>query len=81
MNDYYVLCGGCSIFILHDRSGRILQAAYGKKYPALYNKIPSYPIYELRTVNGITEVIVFKKMEAKFDISDNPAVLKELLGH
>jgi hypothetical protein len=82
MSDYYVLCGGCSIFILHDRNGKILQAAYGKDYPALSNKPPKefYPSYILNTVNGITEVIEHRKMEPKFYISDNPAVLRELLG-
>ena len=38
----------------------------------------SHPMYEVITVNGITEVIEHRKMEPIFYITDNPAILNEL---
>jgi hypothetical protein len=80
MSTYYVLCGGCSIFVLSDHKGNTIRMAYGKDSPSLNNSPVIYPVYTLTTVKGITEVIENRKMEPKFYISDNPAVLKELLG-
>ena len=37
-----------------------------------------YPLYEVITVDGITEVIEHRKMEPIFYIVDNPVILNEL---
>lgn len=41
---------------------------------------PGYPLYEVITINGITEIIEHKKMEPIFYITDDPVVWKELMG-
>ena len=41
---------------------------------------PDDPAYEIITVNGITEIIEYRKMEPVFYITDDPAVWKELMG-
>lgn len=37
-----------------------------------------YPLYEVLTVNGITEVLEYKRMEPLFYVSDDPQVRKRL---
>lgn len=41
---------------------------------------PGYPLYEVITANGVTEIIEHRKMEPVFYVSDDEAVRKELLG-
>jgi hypothetical protein len=38
---------------------------------------PGYPIYEIVTVNGITEIIEHRQMESIFYITDDPTVWAE----
>jgi hypothetical protein len=37
-----------------------------------------YPLYEVLTVNGVTEVLEYKRMEPVFYVSDDPEVRKKL---
>jgi hypothetical protein len=41
---------------------------------------PGYPLYEIITANGVTEIIEHRKMEPLFYVTDDPAVWKELMG-
>ncbi|NOX09373.1 MAG: hypothetical protein GXP22_07805 [Gammaproteobacteria bacterium] len=47
-----------------------------KNPPAGYPK--HYPMYQVITINGITEIIEHRKMESVFYITDDPAVWKTL---
>lgn len=40
--------------------------------------VPDYPLYEIVTVNGITEIIEHRKLEPVFYITDDPYVLVEI---
>jgi len=40
--------------------------------------LPQYPVYEVLTSHGITEVAEFREMSAVFHMSDDPAVHKAL---
>jgi hypothetical protein len=42
---------------------------------------PGYPLYEIVTVNGVTEIIEHRQMEPIFYITDDPAVWAELGGN
>jgi hypothetical protein len=87
MNDYVELWGGrTATFILRDAKGKTRMKVYGKvkgDHP-LYLKHPSqgfspgYPAYEVMNVNGITDIIEYRKPEPIFYITDDPAVWKEL---
>lgn len=75
MNTYIVFCGGCSIYLLHDHHGRILQMAYGKdgRLPASsHSSSNSYPAYTTSTVHGITEIMEYRQMGDVFYIADAP---------
>jgi hypothetical protein len=84
---YYVMPWGRSAtFILQDAKGKIRTKVNGKTRGLGPNQLkhpppgfpPGYPAYEVITVNGITEIIEHRKPEAKFYITDDPAVSKEL---
>jgi hypothetical protein len=84
---YYVMPWGRSAtFILQDAKGKIRTKVTGKTRGLGPNQLkhpppgfpPGYPAYEVITVNGITEIIEHRKPEAKFYITDDPAVSKEL---
>ena len=86
---YYVKpWGGSATFILRDKKGQVLAKVNGKdkglKPLQLKNPPkgfdPGYPAYEVITVNGITEIIEHRKMEPIFYVTDDPAVMKELLA-
>jgi hypothetical protein len=74
--------------ILHDAKKQILTKVYGKEKDAGPFQLkhppqgfpPGYPLYEIITVNGITEIIEHRKMEPIFYVTDDPAVWKELMG-
>jgi len=88
MNYYTSPLGGSVKFIVKDENGRILTKVNGKLkdlHPLhLKNSQPGfdpgYPVYEIITSDGITEIIEHKKMEPKFYVSDDLAVRKELLA-
>jgi hypothetical protein len=88
MSYYYVLPWGRggATFILQDTKGQIRTRVRGKqkdlgpfqlKHPPP-GFPPSYPSYEIITVNGITDIIEHRKMEPIFYVTDDPAVWKEL---
>ena len=71
---------------LQDATKQILVKAYGKekdggpfqlKHPPA-GFPPGYPVYEVITANGITDIVEHRKMEPIFYITDDPAVWKEL---
>jgi hypothetical protein len=81
--------GRSAVFIAKDKNGRILTKVTGKLrglYPIFLNgplkanHRMQYPIYEVITVNGITEIIEHRKAEPIFYVTDDPDVRKELLG-
>jgi hypothetical protein len=41
-------------------------------------ELPVYPLYEVITVNGITEAIEHRRMEPIFYVTDDPAILAKL---
>jgi hypothetical protein len=84
---YYVMpWGSNTVFILKDAKGQVRTKVHGKtrglgpsqlKHPP--QGFPSgYPLYEVITVNGITDIIEHRKMEPIFYVTDDPAVWKEL---
>jgi hypothetical protein len=85
--DYYVKSSGrTATFILRDMKKRKLAEVKGSQQglePLKLKKSrpgapPSYPSYEIITVNGVTEIIEHRKMEPIFYIIDDPAVWTEL---
>jgi len=86
MSCYVTPWGRSATFILQDTKGQIRTKVYGKARGLGPNQLkhpppgfpPGYPVYEVITVNGITEIIEYRKPEPTFYISDDPAVWKEL---
>ena len=90
MSYYDSLWGSDVKFILQDKNKQTLTKVYGKRKGTgpFYLKHPpqgfppGYPIYEVITVNGITEIIEHRIPEPIFYVTDDPAVWKELgVGH
>jgi hypothetical protein len=88
MNLYDSLWGNDVKFILNDTKGQITKV-YGKevdkgplhlKHPP-QGFAPGYPAYNIINVNGITEIVEYRKPEPVFYITDDPIVWKELLGN
>jgi len=88
MSYYDSLWGSDVKIILQDEKEQTLTKVYGtaKGRGPLYLKHPppgfppGYPIYEVITVNGITDVVEHRKMEPIFYVTDDPAVRNELLA-
>jgi hypothetical protein len=87
MSLYDSLWGDDVKLILNDRKGQITKV-YGKevdkgplhlKHPS-QGFAPGYPAYNIINVNGITEIVEYRKPEPIFYITDDPAVRKELMG-
>ena len=38
----------------------------------------SYPVYEVMTVDGVTEIIEFRKWESVFHVNDDPRIRAQL---
>ena len=86
MSYYNALWGNDVKFIVDDRKSPILAKLYGKlnsdgpshlKHPP--QGFPNgYPMYEVITMNGTTDIIEHRKMEPVFYLTDDPAVWKEL---
>jgi hypothetical protein len=77
-------------FILQDKNGRTLTKIAGKDKGTEPLQLknpprgfpPGYPAYEVVTVNGITDIVEYRKPEPIFYVTDDPAVWKELgVGH
>ena len=84
---YYVWpWGGSAIFVVRDRQGRTLEKVHAKTRGLGPNYLkhpppgfpPGYPVYEVITVKGTTDIIEHRKMEPIFYVTDDPAVWKEL---
>jgi len=88
MSLYDSLWGSDVKFVLQDKRGRRLKKIFGKQTPQGSLQLkhpppgfdPGYPAYEVITVNGITDIVEFRKMEPIFYVTDDPAVRKELLA-
>jgi hypothetical protein len=88
MSYYTTPTGRDARFILRDRNGKTLAESSGRKkglYPLQLKRRPSgfdkgYPLYEVITVNGKTDIIEHRKMEPIFYVTDDPAVRNELLA-
>ena len=88
MNYYVKPTGRSATFVLHDNKNHIL----GRVTGTLRGSTPmsvisssqsgnsSYPSYEVINAEGVSEVIEHKQMEPKFYITDDPAVVKALMG-
>jgi hypothetical protein len=85
---YYVSPSGRTAdFILQDKQGRNLASFSGTQKGAEPIKLKSvndksfsgFPIFEVITVNGMSEVVEHRKVEPMFYINDDPEV-KEKLG-
>ena len=86
MSYYIKPWGRSATFMLRDTKGQIRAKVHGKekgsepfhlKHPP-QGFPPSYPAYEVITVNGITDIIEHRKMEPIFYVADDPVVWKEL---
>jgi hypothetical protein len=84
---YYVKSSGrTSKFIMHDQKRQKLAEVTGiskgseplKLKRHRDNASSPYPMYEVVTANGITEIIEHRRMEPKFYVTDDPAVLEEI---
>ncbi len=89
MNDMNRGGGRGTEFITKDKNGRVLAKTRGAlrglhpihlNGPLKVDHRYQYPLYEVVTVNGVTEIVEQKKPEPLFYVSDDPAVRKELLG-
>lgn len=73
-------------FELRDNAGRQLAQVEGKErgtHPFALEPIPPagplpYPLYEVVTINGVTEVIEHRQREPRFYITDDPNVKRRL---
>jgi len=78
--------GRSATFIMQDgkRQTRVDGKVKGTEPFQLKNPPPGfpsgYPSYEIITVNGMTDIIEHRRMEPIFYMTDDPAVLNELLG-
>jgi hypothetical protein len=86
---YYTKLGGDdATFVLYDNKQHTLAKVIGKVRDAapLHLKSSSrgdaagYPLFEVVTANGVTEIVEYKKMEPKFYMVDDPTIWMELVG-
>jgi len=84
---YYTGPGGSTAnFVLRDRNGRKLAEVEGPVRdsqpqtltPASPTGLLPYPVYEVVTINGITEVIEHRQRTPIFDITDDPEVKRRI---
>ncbi len=88
MNYYIKLGGSDATFVLYDNKQHVLAKVNGKVRDAapLHLKTLSqgdatgYPLFEVVTANGVTEIMEHKKMEPTVYIADDPAIWRELVG-
>ena len=87
MSYYIKHTGATATFILKDlKKGKKLAEASGtlkSLEPLTVNDprsglTPSYPSYEIITVNGVTEIIEHRRLEPIFYITDDPVVRSKL---
>ena len=87
MDSYSTFSGGRYVFRINEKNRpfnvRVITVDYrmtkeleSKKRPLGFHK--GYPAYEAVTVNGVTDIIEYRKMEPVFYMTDNPAVWREL---
>jgi hypothetical protein len=84
LNYYSNLWGKDATFILYDGKGHVLGRIDGKEKNSeplhLKSSPTGYPLFEVITANGITEIIEHKRMEPIFYITDDPSVWREFTG-
>ena len=72
-------------FELQDAKGQLLEKVNGKvkcKEPIQLKTTPQgfpagYPSYQAIVINGVTEIVEYKKMEPRFYVTDDPVVWKQ----
>lgn len=70
-------------FVLRDKNEKVVEKRTGKMRCAIELKNPPsgfpphYPMYEVITVSGITEIIEHRRMGPIFSITDDTAVWKQ----
>jgi hypothetical protein len=76
-----------AVFILYDLNGKRKIKLKGdiSRHPLKLKNPPSgysrnYPMYQVITINGVTDIVEHRKMESNFHMTDDPAVWKELVG-
>jgi len=78
--DYYMgPSGGTATFTMKASDGEVLRRLNGRLPPAQH--LPGavgYPMYEVVTIDGLTEIIEHRKMEPVFYVTDDPAVISAL---
>jgi len=78
--------GRTATFVMKRRDGSIIFKMSGRLRgdfpiylgPSSVDPVKRYPMYEVVTVNGISEAIEHRAMEPVFFVSDDPAVLSQL---
>ena len=84
--DYYIHSGGGeAVFKLYGNNGNRLEKVKAEMgiYPLHLANPPEgssegYPVYEIVTVDGVTDIIEHRGMNDIFYMTDDPAVWKEL---
>lgn len=87
MDSYSTLSGGRYIFKMKEKDSifnekkiivdyRMTKELESKERPLGFHK--GYPAYEAVTVNGVTDIIEYRKMEPVFYMTDNPTIWREL---
>lgn len=76
-----------AVFKLYDLNGKKKVQLKGDtaKYPLKLKNPPAgypknYPLYQVITINGVTDIVEHRKMEPYFYMTDDPAVWNELAG-
>jgi hypothetical protein len=85
--DYYISpLGRTAAFSLYEPNGRRLRKVSGSLrggHPLTLKKssprsAPGFPVYEVITIDGLTDVIEHRAAEPTFYMTDDPVVLEEL---
>jgi len=84
--DYYVESAGrIAIFKLYDKHGNVLRQVTGKQRglhpiklnnPSLKLHKTNRPLFEIITVDGLTDIIEHRERNSLFHVTDNPKVWK-----
>lgn len=76
-----------AVFKLYDLNGKKKIQLKGdiSRYPLKLKNPPlgypkNYPMYQVITINGVTDIVEHRKMESNFHMTDDQAVWEELVG-
>lgn len=87
MNYFIKSTGGSATFVFRDKKHRVLMEVTGTLRGSSPMSVKSssasdnitYPLFEVITAQGATEVIEHRRMEPTFYITDDPGILRALL--